>query len=46
MYIYHKQYEIKQKIQWNSWNGQLHLFPIDSLGKATSFQTVGQNQLF
>ena len=33
MYIYHKQCEIKQKIQWNSSNGQLHWFPIDSLWK-------------
>ena len=40
MYIYHKQYEIKQKIQWNSSNGQLHLFPIDSLCKAMQTQTL------
>ena len=33
MYIYHKQCEIKQKIQWNSSNGQLHWFPIDFLWK-------------
>ena len=32
MYIYHKQYEILQKIIWNSSNGQLW-FPIDSLWK-------------
>ena len=39
MYIfYHKQ--IMQKIQWNSWNGQLHLFPIDSLCKAMQTQTL------
>ena len=31
IYIYHKQCEIK--IQWNSSNGQLHWFPIDSLWK-------------
>ena len=33
MYIYHKQCEIKQKIQWNSSNGQLHWFLIDFLWK-------------
>ena len=33
IYIYHKQCEIMQKIQWNSSNGQLHWFPIDSLWK-------------
>ena len=33
MYIYHKQYEIKQKNQWNSSNGQLHWFHIDFLWK-------------
>ena len=31
MYIYHKQCEIMQKIQWNSSNGQLHWFLIDFL---------------
>ena len=31
MYIYHKQCEIMQKIQWNSSNGQLHWFPIEFL---------------
>ena len=33
MYIYHKQCEIMQKIQWNSSNGQLHWFLIDFLWK-------------
>ena len=33
MYIYHKQYEIMQKIQWSSSNGQLHWFLIDFLWK-------------
>ncbi len=35
MYIYHKQCEIMQKIQWNSSNGQLHWFPIDFLWKSS-----------
>ena len=33
MYIYHKQCEIMQKIQWNSSNAQLHWFLIDFLWK-------------
>ena len=39
MYIYHKQCEIKQKIQWNSSNGQLQPFMliIASLMDASTF---------
>ena len=40
MYIYHKQFEIKQKIQWNSSNSQLHLLLIDFLNHTVAVQMV------
>ena len=46
MYIYHKQSEIMQKIQWNSPNGQLHWFPIDFLWKWSIMDQNNANAFF